>query len=73
MREQSTVRPKQTPRSAPLIGSDLGTVSPQIFSGLIVIGDATLRVGSVDRDRQGFDKRAEKAAAVFSITPAAAS
>ena len=52
MREQSTVRPKQTPRSAPLIGSDLGTVSPQIFSGLIVIGDAALRVSSVNSNRQ---------------------
>jgi hypothetical protein len=52
VRQGSAVRPEQPPRPAPLAAADLRTAAPQVGGGLVVVGDASLGVGHVDRYRQ---------------------
>ena len=54
--QRPAIRPIQPPRAAPLTGSELGIVAPELSGGAVVKGNAALGVGGVDRDRQRLEQ-----------------
>src|SRR5262245_21004360 len=64
VRQRRAVRPEQFPGAAPFAGAEKGTMSPERYRCLIVIGDPPDGIGGVDRSRQCIEQPSKPAFAL---------